>query len=314
MGPSIVEWKKACCKTVCEKTTQHRGARWCWEIENSREHRGRGQRALSLLRGFVERACGGFGIRKASEGILQERKWFGEYLLGQGDRKAEVLSVCFWWLSSSVLRHLSLHRQKPEPGMRARWAPAWLCRECTETPRVEDGPRFCSPSSSLAFSRERPCPSTGSPNASEVLIYSRNPPAATQAPGPAAASGLALGLKSESSGDGPRNREREPDGRVSCLSSAQHPPRAPIGLRQRSCCMSPWVPRHCSDPGTFVPLPGTVSLMPMYLTSLDHLCLSSLSPTSFMRDLGLLCSLLSPENFKQSLTHRRGSRNIPESE
>lgn len=122
MGPSIVKWKKACCKTVCEKTTQRLGA---WLLLGDREFpgiQGPGNKGpfLSLWGEVVwsTHACGSFGIRKASEGILHERQCFREDLLGQGDRKAEVSLVCCWRMSSSSLTHLSLHWQKPEPDCR----------------------------------------------------------------------------------------------------------------------------------------------------------------------------------------------------
>lgn len=71
-----------------------------------------------------------------------KKKLFREDLLGQGDRKAEVLLVCFWRMFSSFLRYLSLRWQAPEPGMRASGAPARPCSERTEMPRAEDVPRF----------------------------------------------------------------------------------------------------------------------------------------------------------------------------
>lgn len=93
----------------------------------------------------LRRACGGVGIRKASEGIYKKEKQFREDLLGHGDRKAEVLLVCFWRMFSSFLRYLSVHRQKPEPGMQASWALAWPCSKPMEMPRAEDVPRVCPP-------------------------------------------------------------------------------------------------------------------------------------------------------------------------
>lgn len=205
MGPSIVEWKKAYCKTVCEKTTQRLGA---WLLLGDREFpgiQGPGNKGPFLsLSGKVlwsTHACDSFGIRKASEGILQERKWFGEDLLGQGDRKAEVLLVCCWRMSSSSLTHLSLHWQKREPDCRGAGhqpGPAGSVWRCHVRKTCPD---FCPPPALLAFSREQQFPYTDSPSVSEVLIYSWNPPAATQIPSPAAVPSLALGLKSDSSGD-----------------------------------------------------------------------------------------------------------------
>lgn len=157
MGPSIVEWKKAHCKTACEKTTRRLGARPMPGDKRVPGSPGREQRALSLCLGrFCAPACGGFAVGKARGGILQEGK-LSRDLSGQGDRKAGVLSVCFRRERSSFLRHLSLHRRKPEPGMRASSAPAHPAGSAW---RHHVQKTWCPDSapSSLAFSRSSDFP------------------------------------------------------------------------------------------------------------------------------------------------------------
>ena len=112
---------------------------------SSRGRRRRDHRALSLP---PERLCAVcvwrlWNQKSQRRYFTGKKKLFGEDLLGQGDRRAEVLLVCFWRMFSSFVRYLSLHWQTPEPGMQASGAPARTCSERMERPRVEDVPRFC---------------------------------------------------------------------------------------------------------------------------------------------------------------------------
>lgn len=88
---------------------------------------------------------------------------------------------------------------------------AWSCREQMETPRAEDVPRICShppPHWHARASSNFPLPGSRSVPAQEVLIYSWDPPAATQVPGPAVAPGPALNLEGARAGSWPGNKGR----------------------------------------------------------------------------------------------------------
>lgn len=150
--------------------------------------------------------CGSFGVRKANEGILQERKRFGEDLSGQGARRAYILLVCCQRMFSNFLRHLSLHWQNTEPGMLATWAPGPALQEaygdamwgrCTQNSPTP------LPPSLLAVSRERQFPPVQARQMSRKSSFTVGiPPAATWVSKdqlqPLA---QPLGLQGDSSGD-----------------------------------------------------------------------------------------------------------------
>lgn len=159
VGPSIVEWKKAHCKTACEKTTRRLGARPMpgdKRVPGSPGPGTKGPFSVSgeVLRARVWRLCS----RKSQRRYFARRKT-DQRSVGTRRQKGRGSVHLF---SEGALQFSETPVPPPaKTGARnaGELSAGPPCRERVATPRAEDlVPRFRPPPSSLAFSRSSDFP------------------------------------------------------------------------------------------------------------------------------------------------------------